>query len=117
MHLKTALCACYKYSGIQRIQERIQHWTGPPFVSILLFHRVTDAIPADAVTASGSGLDPHITVRNAELQMARVAKARGLRDDTLRTLIAKNTDRVDFGFLGEPGVNVLRLNLALDSLR
>jgi K+-transporting ATPase ATPase C chain len=77
----------------------------------------TDAIPADAVTASGSGLDPHITVRNAELQMGRIAKERGLSMATLRKLITQNTDRADFGLLGEPGVNVLSLNLALDSLR
>jgi K+-transporting ATPase ATPase C chain len=77
----------------------------------------TYAIPADAVTASGSGLDPHITGSNAELQMPRIARARGLNEEKLRTLVAQYTERADFGFLGEPGVNVLRLNLALDSLR
>jgi K+-transporting ATPase ATPase C chain len=77
----------------------------------------TDPVPADAVTASGSGLDPHISLRNAELQMARVTKARGLSEDKLRILIVQNTDDADFKFLGEPGVNVLRLNLALDSLK
>jgi K+-transporting ATPase ATPase C chain len=77
----------------------------------------TDAVPADAVTASGSGLDPHISVRNAELQAVRVAKVRGLSEDKLGGLIAQNTDGADFGFLGEPGVNVLKLNLTLDSLR
>ena len=76
----------------------------------------TGSIPADAITASGSGLDPHISVRNAELQMARVAKARGLSADKVRTLIEQNTDRADLGFLGEPGVRVLQLNLALDHL-
>ena len=74
----------------------------------------TDPVPADAVTTSGSGLDPHISVRNAELQTARVAKARGMSGDKVRTLIEQNTDRADFGFLGEPGVRVLQLNLALD---
>ena len=73
-------------------------------------------VPADAVTASGSGLDPHISLRNAELQVSRVAKARGLGEDKVRELIRANTDGADFGILGEPGVNVLPLNLALDAL-
>lgn len=74
-----------------------------------------DSVPADAVTASGSGLDPHISLRNAELQTARVAKTRGLSEDKMRELIRQNTDGRDLGFLGEPGVNVLTLNLGLDS--
>ena len=74
----------------------------------------SDAIPGDAVTASGSGLDPQISVRNAELQAARVAKARGLTEENVRTLISHNTRGSDLGFLGEPGVNVLKLNLILD---
>jgi K+-transporting ATPase ATPase C chain len=73
-------------------------------------------VPADAVTASGSGLDPHISLRNAELQTARVAKVRGLSEDKVRELIHANTDAASLGFLGEPGVNVLSLNLALDAL-
>ena len=73
-----------------------------------------DSVPADAVSASGSGLDPHISLRNAELQVSRVAKARGLSEEQLRPLINRHTDKPDWGFLGEPGVNVLRLNLALD---
>ncbi len=73
-------------------------------------------VPADAVTASASGLDPHISPANAELQAARVAKARGLPLDKVRSLIAEYTDRPDLGFLGDPGVSVLRLNLALDVL-
>ena len=76
-----------------------------------------ESVPADAVTASGSGLDPHISSHNAELQTARVVKARGLSEDKVRELIRHNTDGRDFGFLGEPGVNVLTLNLALDQLR
>jgi potassium-transporting ATPase KdpC subunit len=73
-------------------------------------------VPADAVTASASGLDPHISLRNAELQAPRVAKARGLTEDKVRELIRANTDAASLGFLGEPGVNVLPLNLALDAL-
>jgi len=72
-------------------------------------------VPADAVTASASGLDPHISQRNAELQTPRVAKARGLSEEQVRELIRANTDAPSLGFLGEPGVNVLCLNLALDA--
>jgi potassium-transporting ATPase KdpC subunit len=71
-------------------------------------------IPADAVTASASGLDPHISPANAELQAARVAKARGVSPDQVKPLITKSTDRADWGFMGEPRVNVLLLNVALD---
>jgi potassium-transporting ATPase KdpC subunit len=76
----------------------------------------SDAVPADAVTASGSGLDPHISVHNAELQVARVAGARGLDEAKVRELIVKSTDQPDLGILGDAGVNVLELNLALDHL-
>ncbi len=72
-------------------------------------------VPADAVTASGSGLDPHISLENAELQAARVAKVRGLALDKVKALIAEHTDRADLAVLGDPGVNVLELNLALDA--
>jgi K+-transporting ATPase ATPase C chain len=75
----------------------------------------TDPVPADAVTASGSGLDPHISLRNAELQAARVAKVRGLAVEKVRELAQANTDSPDLGILGEPGVNVLKLNVALDN--
>lgn len=77
----------------------------------------SDAVPADAVTASGSGLDPHISLRNAELQTARVAKARGLAEEKIKQLIKQNTDNSDFGVLGDAGVNVLKLNLALDQMK
>lgn len=76
----------------------------------------TDAVPADAVTASGSGLDPHISAKNAEVQAARVAKARNLSTDKVLELVRTNTDHADLGILGEAGVNVLKLNLALDAL-
>jgi potassium-transporting ATPase KdpC subunit len=74
------------------------------------------AVPADAATASGSGLDPHISLQNAELQSPRVAKARGISEDKLRQLVRQNTDAPDLSILGEPGVNVLALNRALDQL-
>jgi potassium-transporting ATPase KdpC subunit len=74
------------------------------------------SVPADAVTSSGSGLDPHISIANAELQALRVAKARGQPLETVRALIGRHTADRDLGVLGEPGVNVLLLNLALDQL-
>jgi K+-transporting ATPase KdpC subunit len=71
-------------------------------------------IPADAVTTSSSGLDPHISPQNAAMQAERVAKERGVSVDQMRTLIAQHTEGRDLGFLGEPRVNVLEINLALD---
>ena len=75
------------------------------------------AVPADAVTRSGSGLDPHISRSNARLQLPHVAKARGLSNEVVQKLVDKNTDGTGLGFLGEPGVNVVLLNLALDAQR
>ena len=73
-------------------------------------------VPPDAVTASGSGLDPDISPANAAIQVDRVAKARGLSDATVQKLVSENTHGRPIGILGEPGVDVLTLNIALDKL-
>jgi K+-transporting ATPase ATPase C chain len=72
-------------------------------------------IPADMVTTSGSGLDPHISPDSARAQAARVAKVRGVSIDQVNQLIAQYTEQPDLGFLGEPRVNILKLNLALEA--
>jgi K+-transporting ATPase ATPase C chain len=77
----------------------------------------TAPIPVDLVTASGSGLDPHISVAAALYQIHRVAQARGLSDEEVQALVNKHTQGRQFGFLGEPTVNVLELNLVLDETR
>jgi K+-transporting ATPase ATPase C chain len=73
-------------------------------------------IPTDMATASGSGLDPHISPTNAELQVARVARARGMDPGQVRELLSRHTEGRQFGILGDPRVNVLLLNIALDSV-
>jgi potassium-transporting ATPase KdpC subunit len=73
-------------------------------------------VPVDAVTASGSGLDPHISLQNAKVQVSRVAKERGLTDEVVQAEVTKATDKALFGIGGDPGVNVLKVNLALDAL-
>jgi K+-transporting ATPase ATPase C chain len=83
--------------------------------TVLIADEFAQPIPADAVTASGSGLDPHITPENAKIQETRVAAARNIKPEQVEELIKAHTDGRDLGVLGDPGVNVLMLNIALDA--
>ncbi len=74
-------------------------------------------IPVDLVTTSGSGLDPHISPANAEFQIPRVARMRGLSETEVRQIVARFTEGRQFGFLGEPRVNLLLMNLELDKVK
>jgi K+-transporting ATPase ATPase C chain len=84
--------------------------------SVAQFDGVSQSqVPTDAVTASSSGLDPHISTAYADIQVARVAAARGIAADQIRSLVARYTNGRDLGYLGEPTVNVVQLNAALDA--
>jgi len=92
------------------IRERVREYRKENFLS------EKELIPADAVMASGSGLDPHISLQNAEKQIHRIAKTRGVDEEKILGLIHHFTIKPDLGFLGEPVVAVLEINLALDSM-
>jgi K+-transporting ATPase ATPase C chain len=93
------------FAGVRELAEEYRRHNGLPPDAV---------VPVDAVTRSGSGLDPHISPANAALQVARVSRERGLSDDVVRRLVGQHTHGRQLGFLGEPRVDVLALNLALD---
>jgi K+-transporting ATPase ATPase C chain len=86
-------------------------------IALLRATGVTGPIPVDLVTKSGSGLDPHVSIAAARIQVPRVAKARGMREDEVLALVAANTEAPTLGILGDARVNVLELDLALDAAR
>jgi K+-transporting ATPase ATPase C chain len=95
---------------LDAVKKRVQHLRAAD-------PQYTQPIPVDLVTASGSGLDPHISVAAAQYQIPRVARARGMSEGTVRSLVNQYTEGRQLGFLGEPRVNVLKLNLALDEVK
>jgi K+-transporting ATPase ATPase C chain len=95
----------------QRLIDRVKE------TSVQLHRENPAPIPVDLVTTSGSGLDPHITPAAAAFQIPRIARERALPEQAVRTLVDRHTEGRQLGLLGEPRVNVLRLNLALDELR
>ena len=94
----------------QKLIDRVRQDT-----AVLQAENPSKPVPIDSLTTSASGLDPHITPANAEFQVPRVARERGMSEDQLRQIIARHTEGRQLGFLGEPRVNVLELNLDLDS--
>ncbi len=78
---------------------------------------IQDPVPSDLVMASASGLDPHISMQSVLIQIPRVARVRALDEETVRKLVLENVEERQFGFLGEERINVLKLNIALDSLK